>query len=684
MASGSVFSETLQTITTTKLLELDQQRIAFHEEYAALISAVNAETDALKRLVLLADGTKSCLCIKTSNRKSKDGRPGRVISGGTRNTRLETDLKNLDRFLEQARFDPSVSKKVLEDWENALLQYLSVQANKFQYADLYGKLVTEWLSSEKATSAGGDVEMGESFEELPGAKKLAARTEWEKSVFEPAAIDVEALKAYLEQLFITDNKSATSAIKDLRNKVEEFENSLGGPAQFTVRTLRWVISGLQASDLLPNEKREVLKDFLSNDVILGEIGDVLSMRLTALDRWTWGDHVPLEQRRKLNGSFTIYMHEDLLQAIFLHYIGVKWSVFFKTAFLGIRRQNAWKSSRTEIPKMDRMRRQYFLGHQWTDIRSTLEGERDATHRGSYFLHQLLDYDTQETEVEEGEEEAEYDDFVAPKKRRQMMSVAAQQPPRRTKQTARKSIATLSSVHVAHGEEAEEDDDDMGFGLFDGDDGPPRYGPKRPMEAKQDLLHLLSTEIIVNTQIHGELSCFRTVFESWNPLLPHQTVLQVLDFFGVSERWKTFFTKFLQAPLKFMEDGPSAEARLRRRGTPGSHTLSDVLGESVLFCLDFAVNQATDGALLHRLYDDVWFWSKDYEKCVKAWESVSQFTRIMGVEVGWISLPSKTFPDTDTFDSLVTTRLVVCESFAVKVLTQMTAYRKVIVMTPNTM
>lgn len=305
MASGSVFSETLQTITTTKLEELAQQRNSFSEEHEALLSATKTEDDPLKRLILLVNGTKSCLGINTSNRKSHAWRSGRVMSGGPRNVRLETDLRNLDRFLEQAKFDPSVSPKVMEGWEKTLLQYLSVQATKYQFADLYGKLVTEWLSSEKPAPTGGDVEMTESFEELPGAKKLAARAEWEKSVFEPATVDAEALESYLEQLFITDKKFAASAVQTLRDKVEEFEATLANPGQFTVPTLRWVIKGLQTSDLLPNEKREVLKDFLSNDVILGEIGDVLSMRLSALDRWTWGDHVPLEQRRKLNGSFSV-------------------------------------------------------------------------------------------------------------------------------------------------------------------------------------------------------------------------------------------------------------------------------------------------------------------------------------------------------------------------------------------
>lgn len=620
MASGSVFSETLHTITTTKLEELDKQRSAFEKEYVALLAAAKAEPDPLKRLVLLKSGTVSCLGVKVIIDKS-----GGVTYSGNRDTQLKVDLTNLNRFLEQARFDPSVAGQVLQRWENTLLQYLSVQASKFQYADLYGKLVTEWLSSEKKMPTNDDVDMSESFEEVPGAKKLASRAAWEKNVFEPANVDIQALKAYLDQLFITDKKAATSAITDLRRRVEDFENILSRPAQFNVPTLRWVIEGLEKSDLLPNEKREVLKDFLSNDVILTEIGDVLSMRIAALDRWTWGEHVALEQRRKLNGSFSIHMHEDVLQAIFLHYIGVKWSVFLKGALRNLQKHSAWKSNRAEVSKLDRKRRGYFLGDNGAQTSLTLESIRDRTHRKEYFAHQLLDFERQQTEVQEGEEEAEYADHVETSKRRsfgvhrmsqqmQVQSYSVNAPPGGPQRNKEEKLARL-----AGNEEEDDKKDDVRVS-------------KRPIEAKQGLLQLLSTEIVVNTRLHGELSCFRTVFESWNPLLPHQTVLVVLDFFGVSGRWRNFFTKFLQAPLRFMEDGDSSDARIRRRGTPGSHTLSDFLGEAVLFCLDFAVNQATDGALLHRVYDDLWFWNKDYEQCVKAWATVTDFTKVMGIEV----------------------------------------------------
>lgn len=636
MASGSVFSGTLQTITSTKLDELSKQRTTFNKQYNALLSSLQSEKDPLQRLIIVIDGTKLCLGVKTTASKDGDTRPGRVISGGTRNGRLETDLKNVDRFLDQARFDPSMSTDILQDWENKLLRYVSVQDTKFQYADLYGKLVTEWLSSEKPAAADGDVEMGESFEELPSAERLEARKEWEKSVFEPATIELPALRAYLERLFVTDKKMVASSLNNLRTKVENFEVSLASSSQFNAHTLHWVIKSLQTSDLLSDEKREVLGDFLNNEVILAEVADVLNMRMDALECWTWGEHVLLEQRRQINGQFHVLMHEDILQAIFLHYIGIKWSVFFKAAFVALRSDSqTWQSNRADIPKHDKMRRGFFLGEQGQKTRGNLEDKRSQTQRKRYFTNQLLDHEEQQTQHNEGEEEADFADFVE------------ERPRKRSKQTARKSAPAMQApARFTRGqpstEECEDDAEDMGFAIFDDDaemldrdresDDEGEGQDKNPMDTKQGLLHILATEIILNTRLNGELACFRTVFESWNPLLPHDTVLAVLEFFGVSPKWKNFFKAFLQAPLKFVDDDTSVEPRLRRRGTPGSHALSDVFGEVVLFCLDFAVNQKTEGGLLHRMYDDVWFWNRDYEKCASAWESVLEFAQVTAVQV----------------------------------------------------
>ncbi|KAJ4407517.1 hypothetical protein N0V91_003785 [Didymella pomorum] len=653
MSSGSVFSGTLQTITSTKLEELSKQRTTFNKQHEALLSAAEAENDPLKRLIGVTDSTKLCLGVKTAAHPDGGGRPGRVISGGTRNGRLETDLKNLDRFLDQARFDPSVSNDVLEDWENKMRRYVNVQATKYQYADLYAKLVTEWLASEKkeeAAPADGDVEMEESFEELPSAKRLEARRGWEKSVFEPAVVNLPALNTYLERMFITDNKAVASAIMELRRKVADFEVSLASSSQFTPHSMRWVIKSLQGSDLLSNDKRDVLSDFLSNDVILAEIADVLNMRMEALDRWEWGDHVLLEQRRSIGGQFHVHMHEDVLQAIFLHYIGVKWSVFFKSAFLALRNNSkAWKSNRPDVSKSDRMRRNFFLGTQGQNVRGNVDTKRSKIQRKRYFTNQLLDHVNQQVQHNEGEEEADYADFVEERPRKKAKQsgavLASVQRPmmRQLGGKAARRLAPSASMLTMEAdlgcEEKEESDDDACPSLFlrdvdSSDSGSDEDGQadKNPMEAKQGLLHILATEIVLNTRLNGEIACFRTAFESWNPLLPHDTVLTVLDFFGVSTKWRSFFETFLEAPLKFAEDDEASQPRLRRRGTPGSHALSDVFGEALLFCMDFAVNQNCNGALLHRLYDDIWFWNMDYETCATAWESIQEFANVTGTQI----------------------------------------------------
>ena len=148
-SSGGVFSDTLQTITTTKLNELSKKRSIFENQKESLLDAAQFESDQKKRLRLLVDGVKQSFAVKTAPRGGgRRGGAGRIISGSTNDPRLEVMLKNVERFLEQARYDPSISFKLLQDWERTLTEQLNIQGLKYQYATLYGELVTEWLSYE--------------------------------------------------------------------------------------------------------------------------------------------------------------------------------------------------------------------------------------------------------------------------------------------------------------------------------------------------------------------------------------------------------------------------------------------------------------------------------------------------------------------------------------------------------
>jgi hypothetical protein len=615
-SSGGLLSETLQSITTTKLKELSKKRTIYEDHRQALLVAIQLVSDPSSRLRVLIDGVKTCFSVTTGVQRDKNrtGRVSWVNGGSTNDPALEVKLRNMERFLGQARYDPSLSAKLIQSWEQSLMQRLNIQTLRYQYASLYGQLVTEWLSAKQTESAEApvltsDVEMLEDYEEVAAAKRIKSRQEWEHFVFEPSNVDDKAIIQYLEALFGKpgSKKEAFKALNELRQSIDRFETQMALHGQLTHSSLKWVISGLLNSDLLTNEKRSVLRDFNSNPVILSEIADVLNMRLSALDSWSWEGNVAIEQRRKLDGKYSICMHEDLLQAIFLQYLGVKWSVFFKKTFTAFyEHEGAWVPLRKPPPRIDKNRRDYFLHHH--PIQSSVQSKRESIYRSRYFMAQLLDSENQEIQASDGDEEAD--------------SFSLEPKVKKRKGIARPSVGGKRARRIAPQHESEEEDEE--------DEQKPKT--KNVMDAKQDLLHLLSAEITINTHLHKEITCVRSEFDSWMPSIPHTTIYTVLRFFGVSGKWIGFLEKFLEAPLKFVDDEDSEAARVRKSGVPESHVLSEVLGEVVLFCLDYSVNQRTEGSRLHRLHDGFWIWSSNHQTCVKAWEAITIFAEVMGVTI----------------------------------------------------
>ena len=149
------------------------------------------------------------------------------------------------------------------------------------------------------------------------------------------------------------------------------------------------------------------------------------------------------------------------------------------------------------------------------------------------------------------------------------------------------------------------------------------------EVVQDLLHRIATEILIQTKaLDRDLTVIRSDFKWFGPSIPHSSLFAVLDYFGVSAEWIDLFRRILEAPLRF--SGEDTEG-VRRRGTPLSTPIADFFGEALLFPLDFAVNQKADGAKLYRLHDDMWLWGND-DKCARAWEVVTEFTAVMGLDI----------------------------------------------------
>jgi len=547
MASSDILSQTLSSITSIKLDEIANQRAAFESAKADLLTVVNFEQDQRKKV-----------------RKLLEGIEGLEAMGGVKDSPIFC-LKNIKQFIEQAHSDPSVSTKLQKDWQAQLEKALDIQSLKFEYASLYGRLVKESISVSEDN--GSSVEG--SFEPVGRKEMHEQRFKWEEYVFKACETDGIAIHQYLDKLFKA-NKAVQSAFDNLLASTVRFEKEMATADHFDPTSLKWVIEGLLRSDLVTDEKRKVLKDFLNNAVVLAEVADVLNMRMSSLDKWQWDPKgTPVEQRRQLNGRYRFYHDEDLLQAILLRYIGVKWSVHFKNTLTAFQSsEGVWKSSSQPVPSADQKRRDYFLGRNKPGtFDEGVEGIRGRHFDGEIFLEQLAE--------EIDEKRGGYDDS-----------------------------SDDSSI--------EESDT-----------------RKSSQQITQTLLHTLATEIIMKTRLGDEMTVVRTDFEWFGPSLPHSTMFAVLRFFRVSDRWLDFFRRVLEAPMKFVTDGSDAPVMIRKRGTPISGPLSDFLGETVLFCLDFAFNQLTDGARMYRLHDDIWFWGAE-KTCVKGWKVMTKFSQLSGL------------------------------------------------------
>ena len=149
----------------------------------------------------------------------------------------------------------------------------------------------------------------------------------------------------------------------------------------------------------------------------------------------------------------------------------------------------------------------------------------------------------------------------------------------------------------------------------------------PAEVKQKLLHIMTTDCYLNTALHGTHAMICSDLEWFGPSLPHTSILTVLEFFGMTKTWLDFYKTFLAAPLRLTGE---SETRIRKRGTPISYALSVVCGEAIIFIMDFAVNQCTNGVFLYRMHDDLWLWDADVSKVVRGWAEMKTYADLVGL------------------------------------------------------
>jgi hypothetical protein len=580
MASIGALPQTLKSITETKITELSKQRVLFNKRKADIIAAANAAPDLRARARILLDGLsrlkgypkdaldKDDLDLDVDS-SDEDSNEAEVTSPGM-GQMYQADHTNIRRFLLQGRYDPSISDSAVKDWITRLENDLRFLQLKHEHASFYSKLVTEWLSH--LNDANKDPAVDQTDDAASAKSDAGFESVGRKEMHEQ--------RAQWESLVFT----GTTEVKE--DSINAYLDSLFQKTKLSRQALK--------------ELRESVHRFGTHLATKGEWLDVEELQWVASALMK----TDLLSNEKAAILKEFMRNKEVLQEV-ADVLNMRlasldsWSWGGDGIPIEMRRQlNGKYRVFMDEDLLDSLLLQY-LGTTWAvQLRMVFR---------AFFYSRAWD-SVEEDIPKEDLERRKY--FLG--KGTNLGTAGINQ----LRQRLYGEKYFLSQLPESRPEGARSYDDNAQV--------------KNALDTKHSLLHLLVTESLIQKDQHGEFTAIRSDYQWFGPSLPHATVLATLKYFGVPEMWLNFFKVFLEAPLMFVQDGATASTQIRRRGVPMSHTLSDVFGESVLFCMDYAVNQHTKGGILYRLHDDFWFWGVE-ATCETAWVAITEYAKVMGLQ-----------------------------------------------------
>ncbi|CAG8908035.1 unnamed protein product [Penicillium egyptiacum] len=577
MANGAL-PQTLKSITATKISELSKQRALFDQRKTEILAVANAAPDLRTHAQALLDGIsrlkgypkdsldKNDLDLDADS--SDEESEDTLTSRGVGRLQPE-DHTNIRRFLLQSRHDPSVSQAALQDRITQLEKELRYLEIKHEHGAFYSKLVTEWLS------------------ELDGSiTSTADETKCNDS--DPSFENVGRAEMH-EQRATWESLVFTAATHVNEDTIRSYLNDLFTQTKLSQQALKDLRASIQSFGTELSSKGEWL-----------DVDELQWVSRALLKTDLLGDEKTAILKEFMRNNEVAQEVADVLNMRIASLDSWAWTENSDGIPVEMRRQlNGKYRVFMDEDLLDALLLQY-IGTKWAvKLRKVFE---TFLHSNAWkVLHEDIPEDHKDM-------------------RRYFLGREANSNSGKINEIRKKTYTDeyfMSQLPTSTAEGAREYDDTGSK-------------QKNALDTKHSLLHLLITESILHKHQRGDFTAIRSDFEWFGPSMPHATILTVLKFFGVSDLWIKFFLVFLEAPLKFPQDGAEGSVRTRKRGLPMSHTLGDCFGESVLFCMDYAVNQATDGAFLYRLHDDFWFWGAE-NTCVKAWQAMERFTQVMGLK-----------------------------------------------------
>lgn len=191
----STLSQTILSLTQSKIRELENQRDAYEKRKKDIIDASQNSPNPLERVKLILSAVNN-LQPQTA--------------------RDDPTIVSIGRYLQQAQYDSSIPVKKLEGFEKHILARLNARSAKMTMADLYSRLLMDWvdfsLAKEKEDTTTNDQNADapdEDYEVIEEQQKQRLRQlcdQFEAVVFTPLETNEQAIHSFLERLFPEEKK----------------------------------------------------------------------------------------------------------------------------------------------------------------------------------------------------------------------------------------------------------------------------------------------------------------------------------------------------------------------------------------------------------------------------------------------------------------------------------------------
>jgi hypothetical protein len=557
-------SPVLREAAELKAIELNRAKNVFTQRYD-MDARRSADPDSVKRVARLLED------IKKLDPNMED----------------DDDLAIISRYVEEAQDSQSVSESKVLRFEEQLWTKLNKHVNRLEISLLHVELMREVMNGgdtagSKASSSTNTVIDDEDDFEVVEHRLDEVLEAFEKETFTSRHVDVEAIEAFLCSLFDTGNKHD---LEDLRFNIQEFGDEVADGMELDQDFLTWAIMDLLKTNLVNTQKKQTLESYVQSPIAMRELLSIINMK--SVRDWEYKEAekgLPVTARLNADGKYHITVEEDLIDLMFLHCVGLRWSMNLKSSLLRFVRV-CTPFTNPGLSANESNKREFFLAGA---PRMPKTAACSACH-------------------------PPYESVPLPPPRDCFVNVPPPPPPPvvimgPSYKKKKKGLTRWSGMsHIQ--DSLNEKRNTKYMNEFCMARLPTSKGctPEITENVQAGLIKTLAVEAKLRTTFDGYSQVAAMNFNALETSLPHQTVLTVLKFLGVPKYFLDFSSRFLETKLNIGPAVRGAPDRILPRacGLPAGHALSLCFTEAIMFLVELLVRQKT-GASLYRLKDECYF------------------------------------------------------------------------------